>query len=123
MSVDVDVVITADNTDVLAGTDLDQIPANGVLVILACSTQQDTGLTITLPGGAGVQAPMRGIPITMRANAEIRQDQDPQLVLPILQGGHATLNADITTAATARLRAKFVPAQTPLGRRLLQAAG
>lgn len=123
MSVDVDVVLTADNTDVLSATDLDQIPNNGVLVILAASSQQDSALTITLPGGAGIAAPMRAIPVTMRANGEIRQDQDPQLVLPIRQGGHATLNLDVVTAATVRIRAKFATASTPLGRRLLSAAG
>jgi len=123
MSVDVDQVLAADDADVLAGTDLDQIPNNGVLVILGASTQQDTTMTITLPGVSGIQAPMRTIPLTMRANAEIRQDSDPQLVLPIRQGGHATLNVDVVTAATVRIRAKFATAQSPLGRRLLAMSG
>ncbi len=100
----VDVVLTADNTDVLSGSDLANIPALGGLSIFACSTQQDTLLTITGPGSEPV---VRNIPMTMRANAEIRQDEDIKYMIPVSQGGRYVLGVDVVTSATVRIRAVY----------------
>lgn len=100
----VDVVGSADNVDVLSGSDLANIPSLGGLSIFAASTQQDTLITITGPGSEPVT---RSIPITLRANAEIRQDEDVKYQLPVTQGGRYVINVDVVTAATFRVRAIY----------------
>ena len=65
----VEVVAAADNTDLLAGTDLESIPLGGVLTIFGASTLGDTTITVT---GPNMQAVVRAMPLTLRANSEIR---------------------------------------------------
>jgi len=96
----VEVVGTADNTDVLDNTDLANIPMGGILMIRAASTQQDTDITITGPGSEPV---VRNIPMILRANAEIRQQDDPSFQVPVTQGGRYVINVDVVTAATFRV--------------------
>ncbi len=100
----VDTVLTADNNDVLGGTDLANIPGPGGLQVYAASTQQDTTLTITGPGSEPV---VRSRPITLRANAEIREDSDVGMEVPVSQGGRYVLAVDVVTAATVRIRAIY----------------
>lgn len=100
----VETVLSADNTDVLAGSDLANIPEGGVLMIRAASTQQDTDITITGPGSEPVA---RNIPMILRANAEIRQQDDPSFQIPVTQGGRYVINVDVVTAATVRVSATF----------------
>lgn len=101
----VEVVGTADDTDLLAGTDLANIPTFGVLAVYAASTQNDTTITITGPGGEPV---VRGQPMTLRANGEIRQEADPTYPMAATQGGHYVVAIDVVTAATFRVRAIFL---------------
>lgn len=100
----VDTVLTADNTDVLGGTDLANIPAAGGLQVFASSTQQDTTITITGPGSEPV---VRTRPVTLRANAEIRENEDVGYEVPVVQGGRYVINIDVVTAATVRVRAIY----------------
>lgn len=98
------IFIAADNADLLTGTDLDEAPFTGQMIIYGASTQNDTTLTVTAPslgGTMGVGAPLRAGPAKLRAAAEIRVDEDPPMAtFPISAGQHATLNADIVTAGT-----------------------
>jgi len=95
---------TADNTDVLAGTDLAEVPFAGMMIIYGAATQNDHTLTVTAPsigGSMGVGAPLRAGPLKLRANAEIRSDEDPPMAtFPISEGQSATLNLDVVTAGT-----------------------
>jgi hypothetical protein len=100
----VETTLTADNADVLDGTDLANIPAGGLLTIHAASTQNDTLLTITGPGNEPV---VRNQAAVQRANAEIREDVDPGYDLGVVQGGHYIVAVDVQTAATVRVRATF----------------
>lgn len=100
------VFMAADNTNVLAGTDLDEAPFAGTMVIYGASTQNDTAVTITAPalGPMGIAAPLRAGPLTLRANAEIRVDEDSPIgIVNIDSGQHATINVDIVTAGTAAI--------------------
>ena len=97
--------MTADNTDVLDGTDLDSMPGGGLLVIRAASTQNDTLLTITAPNQ---EAPIRARAMILRANAEIRLNEDEPYVVGMMQGGHAVIAIDVVTAATVQLSATFI---------------
>lgn len=96
---------TADNNDFLSGTDLDNIPSDGVLIIQGASTVGDTLLTITGPGGEPV---VRGQCLVQRANSEIRED-DPDYPMGVTQGGHYVVDVNVQTAGTWRLRATYVP--------------
>jgi len=100
----VETTMTADNTDVLDGTDLDSIPRGGVLVVEAASTQNDTLMSLTGPNAEPV---VQDQALILRANAEIRSDSDPSYPIPVTQGGHFTIAIDVVTAATVRVRATF----------------
>jgi len=100
----VDVFGTADNTDVLSATDLANIPSPGGLSIFAVSTQNDTLITVTGPGSEPV---VRSQPLTLRANAEIRQNEDVSFQIPVFQGGRYVIAIDVVTAATFHVRAIF----------------
>jgi len=104
----VEQVFTVDNTDVLSNTDLANIPEIGGLSIFVSSTQNDSLLTVTGPGSEPV---VRGQAILLRANAEIRQDEDISYQIPVSQGGRYVIAVDIVTAATVRVRAVFEDAQ------------
>lgn len=97
---------TADDNDFLSGSDLDNIPEGGLLVVNIASTQDDTLIEITGPGGAPV---VRNQAAVLRANAEIALD-DPDFVVGVSQGGHYIIAVNVQTAATFRVRAIYIPA-------------
>ncbi len=101
----VEVVLTADNTDVLSGSDLESIPAGGVLTVFIASTQDDTGISIT---GPNIVAIVRDQVAVLRANAEIAQDRDIAYVMPVQNAGRYLISIDVVTAATVRVRAVYV---------------
>lgn len=92
--------VTADNTDLLAATDLANIPRDGQLDIFIASTQNDTTLTIT---GPGVEAPIRTQKLQLRTNGMPLLSDDLPISIPVTQGAHYILNLDIVTAATANM--------------------
>lgn len=98
--------ITADNADLLAGTQLDQPGVAGVYTIWLASTVDDTLVTITLGGRSIVTAAQ----VVLRANAEIRENEDGFYQQLSRTGGRPVINVNIQTAATCRIRTKFLPA-------------
>ncbi len=101
----VEVVLTADNADLLAGSDLESIPQGGVLTVYGASTQDDTTITVT---GPNMQAVVRAQPLTLRATAVILQNSDVPYVVPVARAGKYIINIDVVTAATARIRAIYI---------------
>lgn len=101
----VEQVISADDADVLSGTDLDNVPMAGVLIVQAVSTQADTLINITGPGSEPV---VRNQALVLRANSEIQED-DPDYAVGVTQGGHYIIDVNVQTAATVRVRATYVP--------------
>ena len=99
-------VITADDTDVLAGTILDQPGVPGVYTTWAASTVGDTLITLTLGGRTHANAAV----ITLRANSEIRENEDPFFQVLSMTGGRPVININVVTAATVRIRTRFLPA-------------
>jgi len=89
--------LTADNTDLLAGTDLDNVPVDTRMLIYAASTQIDTTVTLTVPG---IQAPLNANPLLIRAGPELRQDEDLVTAFTVAQNGHVVVAIDVVTAAT-----------------------
>jgi len=100
-------VLTATNADVLAGTQLDQPGVPGVYTVWACSTVGDSTITITLGGRTVVN----GAVVTLRANSEIRENEDTFFQMLSKTGGRPVINIVEVTAASIRVRTKFIPAQ------------
>jgi len=102
----VEQTITADDADFLAGTLLDQPGVPGVYTVWAASTVGDTQITITLGGRTVTSAAT----VILRANSEIREDEDTFFQMLSRTGGRPVINVNIVTAATVRIRVKFLPA-------------
>jgi len=98
--------ITADDADFLAGTQLDQPGQGGVYTVWAASTVGDSLLSITLGG----QTITNNAVITLRANSEIRENEDTFFQMLSITGGRPVLNFNVVTAAVIRIRVKFLPA-------------
>jgi len=102
----VESTITADNADFLAGTQLDQPGVPGVYTVWAASTVGDTELTVSLGGRTVVNAAI----VILRANSEIREDEDTFFQMLARTGGRPIINVNVVTAAVVRIRVKFLPA-------------
>jgi len=102
----VETTITADQTDFLAGTQLDQPGVPGVYTIWSASTVGDTEISVTLGGRTLVS----GATVVLRANSEIREDEDTFFQMLSRTGGRPLININVVTAAIVRVRVKFIPA-------------
>jgi len=102
----VESTLTADNGDFLAGTQLDQPGVPGVYTIWGASTVGDTTISITLGGRTITNAAV----LTLRANSEIRENEDTFFQMMSATGGRPVININVVTAAVVRLRVKFIPA-------------
>ncbi len=99
-------IIVADNTDVLAGTALDQVGVPGVYTTWLASTVVDTLVTITM-GGRNIA---NAVVVILRANSEIRENEDTFFQMVSRTGNRPVVNINIQTAASVRVRTKFIPA-------------
>jgi len=98
--------LSASNADFLAGTQLDQPGVPGVYTIWAASTVGDTTITITQGGRTVVD----GAVVTLRANSEIRENEDTFFQMLSRTGGRPVINVVEVTAMVCRVRVKFLPA-------------
>ncbi len=103
--VTVESTLTGDNADFLSGTQLDQPGVPGVYTIWAASTVGDTEITVTLGGRTLVS----GAIVVLRANSEIRENEDSFFQMLSVTGGRPVININVVTAATVRIRVKFIP--------------
>jgi len=101
----VESVITASNTDFLAGTQLDQPGVPGVYTIWFASTVGDTTVSITLGGRTITQDAV----MILRANSEIRENEDPFYQVLSITSGRPVINITEVTAASIRVRVRFLP--------------
>jgi len=99
-------VLTATTPDVLAGTLLDQPGVPGVYTIWAASTVGDSTITVRQGGRTVVDAAV----IILRANSEIREDEDTFFQMLSRTGGRPVISIVEVTAASIRIRTKFLPA-------------
>lgn len=103
--VTVESVIAGDDADFLAGTILDQPGVPGVYTIWVASTVGDTAVTISLGGRTMTDNAIA----VLRANSEIREDADSFFQMLSRTGGRPVININIVTAASVRVRVKFLP--------------
>lgn len=99
-------VLVATNADVLAGTQLDQPGVPGVYTVFAVSTVGDSSITISLGGRTIVN----GAIMVLRANSEIRENEDPFFTMVSRTGGRPVISITEVTAASMRIRTRFIPA-------------
>lgn len=99
-------VITASDTDFLAGTQLDQPGVPGVYTTWAASDQVDTTITISLGGRTLTDAAT----VVQRTQSIIAEDQDTFFQLISRTGGRPVISIVEVTAAIIRVRVKFLPA-------------
>jgi len=104
--VTVESTVAADNSDFLAGTQLDQPGVAGVYTIWGASTVGDTTISITLGG----RTLANGAVLVLRANSEIRENEDTFFQMISQTGGRPVININVVTAAVVRVRVKFLPA-------------
>ncbi len=105
--VTVEEVLTATDNDFLAGTQLDQPGVPGVYTIWAASTVGDSTISILI-GGRTV---INGGTIVLRANSEIRENEDPFFQM-LSQGlGRPVITITEVTAMSCRVRVRFLPAR------------
>jgi len=104
--VTVESTVAADNADFLAGTQLDQPGVPGVYTIWGASTVGDTQISITLGGRTMTNAAI----LVLRANSEIRENEDTFFQMLSQTGGRPVININVVTAAVVRIRVKFLPA-------------
>lgn len=104
MAITVEDVITATNTDFLAGTQLDQPGTPGIYTIWLASTVGDSTVSITLGGVLITSAAL----IILRANSEIRENEDNFHQMASVTGGRPVINITEVTAASIRVRVKFL---------------
>jgi len=102
----VEQTLTSDNLDFLAATQLDQPGVGGVYTIWGASTVGDTEISITLGGQTITNAAI----LTLRANSEIRENEDTFFQMLSRTGGRPVININVVTAAVVRIRVKFLPA-------------
>jgi len=90
--------LIADNTDVLAGTQLDQVPGPGVFTIYGASTVLDSLITVSL----GQDTLINAQPLTLRANGEPDLLSDVPVASVVSPGGvRPIINVNEQTAMTA----------------------
>lgn len=87
--------IVGDDTDVLAGTALDQLEAGGQLDLLFVSSQADGVISITGPDSEPIATAVE-VPSQSRAPSV---NDDPAYSIPVRTGGHFTVNYNETTGA------------------------
>jgi len=98
--------LTATDLDVLAGTQLDQPGVPGVYTIWLASTVGDSSVSITLGGLTLTNAAV----IILRANSEIRENEDSNFQMLSKTGGRPVISVTEVTAMVCRVRVKFLPA-------------
>lgn len=97
-------VLTADETNILSGTELQSIPTDGNLEIYAASSQSDTNMTIFRPGGEVI---IFNRPITQRTGGVVDTISDTPYELPVTAGESPRIDIDINTAASVAIEIQY----------------
>ena len=104
--IEVKKVLDADNSDVLSGTQLDQISEAGLFEILCASTVADTTITVSMMD----EIIINNQPVALRANGEPLMSDDVPISIDVGDGGGRPIIAiDETTPATICVRVFFTP--------------
>jgi len=101
-------VLAASNTDILAGTQLDQIPSSGTFVITGASTQNDGTINVSLGQAILVTAQ----PLPLRTNGVPDMSDDPSIAVPAMGGARPVIAyAEVTAASVYIIVQFFLPSE------------
>ena len=103
--IEVSKYITADNVDVLAGSQLDQISDDGVFEILVASSTATDTITVMLGDAVLVNNQI----IAMRTNGVPSMSEDVPISIETEGGVRPIISIDIATAANVMCRVFFTP--------------
>jgi len=98
--------VIATTTDFLSGTQLDQPGVPGVYTIWLASTVGDSTVSITLGGRTITESTV----VVLRANSEIREDEDPYFQILSRSNGRPVIAVTEVTSMVCRIRVRFLPA-------------
>jgi hypothetical protein len=96
---------TATNPNLLAATDLQSAPQDGVLKIYIVSTQKDWSFSLS----AGEETPIRNQYVPQKTVAAVQEVFDPSIDLAVLAGQQLVLQCTVGTGGTGAFVAKFYP--------------
>lgn len=97
-------VLAADNTDVLAGTQLDQVPGPGIFTVWGASTVADSLITITLGQDTLINA--QALPLRTSGEPSLNEDV-PVAIIDSPGGVRPVINVDENTAMSATIVVVF----------------
>jgi len=98
-------IVVADNTNVLAGTDLQSAPGPGAVMLWIASSQADTRITFTAPP----RVACRNITPHLRTNGVPLCSDDSPVSMAVTGGEQIAVQVDIVTGATVGYVVKFIP--------------
>jgi len=101
--IQVDGVVTADNANILAATDLQSAPGPGILEVYIASSQADTVVSISAPPNI----PGRAIRPALRANGTPNLSDMSPFSLGLGGGEQITISVDIVTAGSCGYSVRF----------------
>lgn len=104
--IQVNQLLAATDLDVLAGTQLDQVPRPGVFRVWAASTVGDSTMSVTL----GADTLINGQVLPLRANGVPDIDADVPILVPSPGGVRPVVSVTEVTAMTAMVIVVFQPA-------------
>lgn len=103
--IQVNALLAATNTDVLAGTQLDQVPRPGMFRIWAASTVNDSTISVTL----GQDTLINSVVLPLRANGVPDIDSDVPIQVPSPGGVRPVISIVEVTAMSALIIVVFQP--------------
>ena len=98
-------IVTADNANVLSGTDLQSAPGAGVVILWIASSQSDTRITFTAPP----RVASRNITPHIRTNGVPLCSDDSPVAVAVTGGEQIAVQVDVVTAATCGYVVKYIP--------------
>lgn len=97
--------VTADNTNVLSGSDLQSAPGPGAVLLWIASSQADTIVTFTAPP----RVALRNVRPHLRTNGVPLVSDDSPVAVAVQGGEQIAVQVDVVTAATVGYVVKFIP--------------
>lgn len=98
-------IVTADSTNVLAGSDLQSAPGGGVVLLWIASSQADTRITFAAPP----KVASRNVTPHLRTNGVPLVSDDSPVAVAVNGGEQIIVFVDIVTGAVVGYVCKFIP--------------
>jgi hypothetical protein len=95
---------TATNPNLVANSDLQSAPEDGVLAVQIVCTQVNWTWSLS----AGNDTPLRNQVVDYKATALINQNDDPVVIMPVLAGQQIVLQCTVGTAGAGAYLVRFI---------------